>query len=831
MDGLTPGGGPLRVLFVTSAGAPEAVEVLRDLELLEPPIELTTAIGAAAALEQLRTWTGYGVVFLGPGLPHNESLALIASLRRDHTPVAIVPVITDAEPQFFAPAISAGADDVVIWRDGHLIEIADTLRRVRHSRHLDPGIDGPRLRVLYAGQDAFVRDMLESIPFVHVAPGKCTQDGALSLVMAEGAAAGDRADILVVDEQCGDAHMLQVLKWVKARVPEMPVVVLTPPTAGELGGAALDLGADDSVSKAGTYRRRFVAVLYRLLVRRDAASSQPLPLAAAAPATAPAPAPVPAWVNELGERDELKQALEDADTELTELRSELNSVTEELAQVRAALDEARAELDRVQAQGALGQAEIAAAVARATAAEHAHDALRQQLATREDEVGVARRDAGQAQAALSAELDQTRTRLAAATAEIATLKREQASLTESQGFDKALRDRDREEIATLHRDLAEARERLAVLEQTLRRTEDDAAERLAVIERERAAERREFEGQLADAADRLHAVATTTQDMQVQLERQFSAAREGRDRLSETGVFGHAVFSDDGELLRCSDAFATMFGYGSATEALTATAGDPFPGTIDHALVRDALASGRRVDREESTVRQEDGRPFRVLMAAVRSEREGGEPIIERLFVDLRDRAALEAELRMARRLESAGRLAAEMRTDVERGLSAFESGTGSGEDRARTLAYIRQLLAYGRRQARPAGYLSLNDAIRRAEPRLRALAGEGVDLQLSLGDIEHVAAGEDDVDQLLADLVITLAGCLPYGGSLVLATAPVTSGFVLSTQLSATAAGYGVLAVRTTASLTRHASRCAGVVRLDDDSPHASALHVILPS
>jgi DNA-binding NarL/FixJ family response regulator/predicted nucleic acid-binding Zn-ribbon protein len=789
MSGFSLDGGAQRVLFVTSAGAPEAVEVLRDLEALDPLIEVGTAVGAAAALDELRSWSTYGVVFLGPGLPHNESLALIATLRRDRAPVAIVPIITDAERQFLAPAISAGADDVVIWRDGRLIEIEDTLRRIRHSRHVDPGADGPKLLVLYAGQDPLARDLLHSMPFVHSAAAECGQDGALSLVMPDGEAEGQRADVLVVDEPCGRAHMLEVVKWVRARVPDLPIVALTPPAGGEVGGAALDMGADDAVSKAGTYRRRFVAVLHRLLMRRDTPGNG---AAAAAEPTAPGPAPVPAWVNQTSERDDLKQALEDADTELTEVRSELTEVRAELAGARAEIEAVRREL--TDARAAAGTARVAQ-----SDAEKARDSLRDQLASM--------------------------------TADLVRLQAERAAATEARAFDRALRDRDQEEIATLHRDLGEARERLAVLEQTLRRTEDDAAERLAVLERERAAERRGLERQVADAADRLHAVATNTQDLHAELERQVAAAQAARDRLTDTRLFGHAVFSEEGELLRCSDTFAEMFGYPSAADAVSSTAGGPFPGTIDHDAVRAALADRRPIDREESTVRHADGRPFRVLMSATRVEREGGEAQIERLFVDLRDSAALEAELRLARRLESAGRLAAEMTGDIERGLAGFEHGAATADDRARTLTYIRQLLAYGRRQARPAGYLSLNDAIRRAEPRLRALAGDGIDLQLRLGDTEHIAAGEEDVEQLLADMVLTLAGCLPYGGSLVLETASVTSGFVLSTRLSAIAAGYGVLPVRTTPSLTRHASRCAGVIRTAEDAAHTSALHIILPS
>jgi PAS domain S-box-containing protein len=789
MNGFSQDGGTLRVLFVTSAGAPEAVEVLRDLEALDPPMNVGTAVGAAAALGELRAWSTYGVVFLGPGLPHNESLALIASLRRDHAPVAIVPIITDAEPHFLAPAITAGADDVVIWREGRLVEIDDTLRRIRHSRHVDPGGDDPKLLVLYAGQDPLARDLLQSMPFVQSGTAECGQDGALSLVMPDGEAEGQRADVLVVDEQCGGAHMLQVVKWVRARVADLPIVVLTPPAGGELGGAALDMGADDSVNKVGTYRRRFVAVLHRLLMKRGAAR------AGAPAATAPAssgPAPVPAWVNQTTEGDDLKQALEDADTELTAVRSELTGARSELTQVRAELESMRREL--TDARSSLGTARAAQADA-----ERKRDSLQQQLAS--------------------------------VTADLTRLQTERATTSEAQAFDRALRDRDRDEIATLHRDLGEARERLEVLEQTLRRTEDDAAERLAVLERERASERRGLEGQLTEAAERLHAVATNTQDLHAELQRQLAAAQDARNRLTDTGLFGHAVFSEDGELLRCSEAFAEMFGYPSAADAVSSTADGPFPGTIDHDAVRAALAEGGRIDREESTVRHADGRPFRVLMSAVRIARDGSEPRIERVFVDLRDRAALEAELRLARRLESAGRLAAEMTGDIERGLAGFEHGGAAADDRARTLTYIRQLLAYGRRQARPAGYLSLNDAIRRAEPRLRALAGDGIDLQLRLGDVEHIAAGEEDVEQLLADLVLTLAGCLPYGGSLVLETASVSSGFVQSTRLSAIAAGYGVVPVRTTTSLTRHASRCAGVIRTADDAAHTSTLHLILPS
>src|SRR5690606_25479985 len=82
------------------------------------------------------------------------------------------------------------------------------------------------------------------------------------------------ADAVIIDEQPGDAHPLQVLKSVKAQASDLPVIVLTSAGAAAIATAALELGADDTVLKTGIFRRRLIATLRRVHQRLDLTAQQ-----------------------------------------------------------------------------------------------------------------------------------------------------------------------------------------------------------------------------------------------------------------------------------------------------------------------------------------------------------------------------------------------------------------------------------------------------------------------------------------------------------------------------------------------------------------------------
>ena len=720
---MTPDDQVLRALYVSQPDAGNDAAALAGLAALDPGLDVRAVHSVSEALAEVRTDAACQALFIGASVPHNDTLALISSLRRDHTPIAIVVLVNDQDRQFLVPAITAGADDALVIRDGEPVAVEETLRRVRHSRHVPPAPSGPRLRVLYAGADGLAWSVLSEIKFIELGRAAAMRDGIIPLLMDN---PGDQCDALVVDELPGKAHTFEVIKWVKSHLPTLPVIALTPPTGADIGGAALDMGADEVVSKAGTYRRRLVATLHRLFLRR---------VTPARAVVAEAAPPAPARRTEPAEQP--------------------------------ALEENRAQLEQA---------------------------------------------------------------LAAANSRIEDLRREYADLAEAQAFERAMRDRDRSDLASLRQSLKEERERRVVLEETLRRTEDRAKVQIETLEAEGRSTRRRFEHQLEVAADRLHVIAHETQVLQGRLSSELAAQAAERERLIEQGLFGYAVLSEDGRLVRCSQSFADMFGYASADSAVRSSEGNAFRGLPDHSEIVEALRAGTLTGRVESTAKRADGRPFRALTSAgwLRQEEDDAPPQIERLVVDISDRSELEAELRMARRLEAAGRLAAEMSPEIEAALG--DESADSPADHARAIALVRQVLAFSRRQARPGGYLSLNDAIRRCDPMVRTIAGEAITLRVALGDVQAVAGSEDDIEQLILETVFAAAATLPFGGTLDIQTASVTTNFVLGTQLTVTAAGFGALSLVTSSSLTRTISRCGGLVRTSVEAGRSNALHVILP-
>ena len=719
---MTPDDQVLRVLYVTHTEPGNDAAALSGLRAVEPCLQVKTVQGVSEALTEVRTDASYRVLFIGAGVPHNETLALISSLRRDRTPVAIVALVNDQDRQFLVHAITAGADDALVMRDGELIGVEATLHRVRHSRHVPPAASTPRLRVLYAGVDGLALSVLSEIGFIELSRVAAMRDGVIPLLMDTSADDRDQCDVLVVDELPGKAHTFEVVKWVKSHMPDLPVIVLTPPNGADVGGAALDIGADEVVNKAGTYRRRLIATLHRFFLRR---------LAPVSPSAAG-----PAQPDHAGLR---------------------------------ALEETRTQLEQS---------------------------------------------------------------LAAANNRIDELQQQYADLSETQGFERAMRDRDRADLASVRQSLNDERERRGVLEEMLRHTEERAKAQIDALEAEGRSTRRRFEHQLEMAADRLHVIAHETQVLQSRLASELAAQAAERDRLIEQGLFGYAVLTQDGRLVRCSQSFADMLGYASPEDAVRSAGGGAFAGLPDHAAVVEALRSETLSGRVESTARRADGRPFRVLTSAGWLREDGDDaPLVERLVVDIADRSELEAQLRLARRLEAAGRLAAEMSPEIEEALSAWSAEGGS--DQAGAIALVRHLLAFSRRQARPAGYLSLNDAIRRAEHLLRPIVGEAVALRFSLGDVDSVFGSEDDIEQLILEVVVAAAATLPFGGTLDIQTAPTLTGttdFVLGTQLTAVAAGFGALSLVTSSSLTRTISRCGGLVRTSVEAGRSNVLHVILP-
>ncbi|MCB9648429.1 MAG: PAS domain S-box protein [Deltaproteobacteria bacterium] len=157
------------------------------------------------------------------------------------------------------------------------------------------------------------------------------------------------------------------------------------------------------------------------------------------------------------------------------------------------------------------------------------------------------------------------------------------------------------------------------------------------------------------------------------------------------------------------------------------------------------------------------------------------------------ERQRLKEELLHSQRVQAVGRLAGGIAHDVNNMLTAIQGYASLAQESLdegapakdvhhmldqvldgaqRTADITRQLLAFARRQVVSPVGLSLTTMVRDAEPFLRGVTRESVDLQLRLqDDLPIVRADRTQLQQVLMNLVINATHAMPEGGELVIET------------------------------------------------------------
>jgi signal transduction histidine kinase len=160
-----------------------------------------------------------------------------------------------------------------------------------------------------------------------------------------------------------------------------------------------------------------------------------------------------------------------------------------------------------------------------------------------------------------------------------------------------------------------------------------------------------------------------------------------------------------------------------------------------------------------------------------------------------RDRHELESQLQQSRRLESIGRVAGGVAHDfnnlltVINGYSQLLLGGSLAADMRdeveqinkagrRAAELTNQLLTFSRRQLTDVVPLDLNAVIHDAEPLLRRLAGEDIQLGFSPApDLAPTLGDVSQMNQVLMNLVVNARDAMPAGGRIDIATANVSVG------------------------------------------------------
>jgi PAS domain S-box-containing protein len=247
----------------------------------------------------------------------------------------------------------------------------------------------------------------------------------------------------------------------------------------------------------------------------------------------------------------------------------------------------------------------------------------------------------------------------------------------------------------------------------------------------------------------------------------------------------HGIFrvTAEGRLLTLNPAMAATLGYDSPAAVVAAS--DSLDAFMDTSVWAGAVARWRAgqpsepidtrwLDRERQAV------ALRLYGRVIESPQGDGE-CFEIVAENLTAQHALEKQLRRARRWEDVARVTSGIAADLTHVVAAVsDSSDLESMQRAasKAVALSRQLVAFGRREARDLSALDLNGVVSRMEDVLRRLIDEHIELTFALHpSLPPVLAAQPPIEEVLVNLTVAAVDCLPAGGRIQIDTATMKVG------------------------------------------------------
>ena len=265
--------------------------------------------------------------------------------------------------------------------------------------------------------------------------------------------------------------------------------------------------------------------------------------------------------------------------------------------------------------------------------------------------------------------------------------------------------------------------------------------------------------------------------------------------LVQTAVYGIYRSSLEGRFLDVNPALIGMLGYNSALEILALDPQkDVFLDPGEYTRLVDEFRRSGRMDGFEVRWKRKDGVAITVRISgrAVASEDEPAD-VLEAIAEDITERRVLEDQFRQAQKMEAVGRLAGGIAHDFNNLLMVVSGYTEvlldqltpghplhvkaaaiqQASDRATTLT--RQLLAFSRKQLLELKVVDVNSIVEDMERLLRPLIGENVELVTNLSpSVGCTRADAGQLEQVIMNLVVNAKDAMPSGGKISIRTASV---------------------------------------------------------
>jgi len=230
-----------------------------------PHIALETVATLGEARARLAGPAPCDLVLTDLSLPDGSGLDLVAAIRGQALPVAVVVLTGELAAESAVAALKAGADDYLLKRKDYLAGLPAVLDRALIRFRAEAARRARPLRVLYAEDspaeiDLTRRHFARHAPHVRLDAVSSRVDLLARLLPGGGELSG--YDAVLLDYYLAGRDALDVLKVLRdERHLEIPIVVITGHGDGEIAAQAFRFGAADFMVKQTGYLFQLTAVL------------------------------------------------------------------------------------------------------------------------------------------------------------------------------------------------------------------------------------------------------------------------------------------------------------------------------------------------------------------------------------------------------------------------------------------------------------------------------------------------------------------------------------------------------------------------------------------
>jgi PAS domain S-box-containing protein len=361
-----------------------------------------------------------------------------------------------------------------------------------------------------------------------------------------------------------------------------------------------------------------------------------------------------------------------------------------------------------------------------------------------------------------------------------------------------------------------------------------------------------LEDGLRDAEAQHDAALARQQEIYERLETAHRERWQSYESFVGGAALGIFQIDQDGRVVDANTAFAHALGYESPAAVLAAAGAMETltePAAWGHAVAT-WLAAAPAAAVVDTRWRRADGSLATLrLTGRQRPQGDSNETRTEIVAENVSAQRALEAQVRRGHRWEEVARLTTGIASDlrgVVEDMSEPARGTTLEASVARAADLSRQLVAFGGRGARAAEPLDVNGVVRGVEDLMRRLVDDHIELGLDLAaTLELIEGDRAALEEALVNLTVTAGDTLPAGGRVRVATnsreignaaagsgQPAPGEYVV---LSLTAQGWGAATAgagdnAALATARRAVGRLGGVLTVEAVPEEALTLTVFLP-